>query len=170
MDEKYLLFILVPLILSNVIHMILVKKNALPALAIPVAVYFFGTNKTWRGFVVVSLLNGLLAVLLNLIMDMFGQAEAFCYGFLLGFVYILFELPNSWIKRRMGIAAGERSEQQAGLFMLLDKTDSALGVSLMSHFLFVLSWGGTLKLFIIAVIIHVFFSWVLVLLGVKKRF
>jgi CDP-archaeol synthase len=167
---KYLLFIFVPLILSNVIHMMVVKRAVFSALAVPVAASFFGSNKTWRGFVVVPLLNGLFTGLLNFIIPLFGVSEAFCYGFLLGFVYVLFELPNSWLKRRLGIAAGDRAEKQASLFMLLDKMDSALGVSVASHFLFELSWSDTLKLFVLAVGIHVFFSWLLVFLGVKKRF
>lgn len=158
------------MIVSNIIHMIIVKKNWLSPMAISISPTLFGANKTWRGIIVLALLNGILFWIVNTFFPLFNNLEALCYGAILGFVYMIFELPNSWLKRRMGIPPGEKAKKNARLFMVSDKMDSALGVSLVSKILFDLGWLATLKLFILAIFIHVFFSWLLVVAGVKKRF
>ena len=54
----------VPLIISNVAHMFVVKLDGFAFLKIPISVRAFGTNKTvW--FVFVGLLTGGLQVILN---------------------------------------------------------------------------------------------------------
>ena len=168
--ENCFFHIFIPMILSNIMHMVLVKRNAFSSLAVPVAAELFGKNKTWRAFAIVPPLNALFFWMVNTANPLFGWMEALFYGFILGLTYLLFELPNSWLKRRMGIKAGEKAKKNAWLFMLLDKMDSATGVSLLSKILFNLSWPETLKLFIAAVLIHVFFSWLLALIRLKKRF
>lgn len=168
--STYLLHIFVPMILANVLHMMLVKRNALKALAIPVSRPLFGDNKTWRGFVIVPGLNALFLWGVNLVYPLFGQVQALWFGCLLGIAYCLFELPNSWLKRQLGIASGAQSARHTRLFMLLDKTDSALGVSLLSKWLFGLSWLSVFYLFLLSIAIHALFSLLLVAVGIKKRF
>ncbi len=168
--ENYLLHIFIPMIVSNILHMIIVKKNWLSFLAISISPPLFGANKTWRGIVFLTLVNSILFWAVNVFSPMFGNLEALTIGGILGFVYMLFELPNSWFKRRMGIGAGQEAKKNKKLFMLLDKMDSALGVSWVSKILFGFSWMGMVKLFLLAVLIHVFFSWLLVVLKIKKRF
>lgn len=162
-------FILIPLILSNVLHMFWVKKDLTPGLALPVWPRLFGANKTWRGFAVLSLLNGFFSAVFG---PAFGipAGRGFWTGIALGLAYMLSELPNSWIKRRAGIAPGGSAASNAWFFTFLDKTDSSLGVSLASHFIFRFSLWQTVQLFLAAVFCHVFFSWILVVLGVKKHF
>ncbi len=158
------------MIVSNVSHIVFVKKNKFSRLTIPISTPLFGANKTWRGFVVVSTLNGVCFWLINLFFPLFASLEALIIGAFLGLAYMIFELPNSFLKRRLGIASGEVPSQNAWLFMLLDKCDSTLGVAIISKFIFNFSWFETLQLFLIGVLIHVFFSWLLVFLGIKKRF
>ncbi|MEM6347431.1 MAG: hypothetical protein AAF927_26310 [Bacteroidota bacterium] len=164
--HPYFAFILLPMILSNVGHILLVKKNAFPNLAVPIATQQFGANKTWRGFLVLIVLNALTSWLLNLYLGYFASLEALWLGGILGFAYMISELPNSWLKRRQGIASGETP----GWFVLLDKTDSSLGVSLSSALLFGFSLRQTLVLFLLGSATHVLFSWLLVVSRVKKRF
>jgi len=166
----HLIHILVPMIFSNVIHMILVKKNVLPKLLIPISEPLFGANKTWRGVAIVSVLNAIFFWLVNLCIPTFTHSEALLFGAILGLLYVLFELPNSWLKRRLGIASGQAATKNAWLFMLLDKSDSALGIALGSKFLFNFTWLEAVQLFFIGVLVHVFFSWLLVVIGIKKRF
>lgn len=154
------------MILSNVGHILLVKKNAFSKLAIPISTQQLGANKTWRGFLVLIVLNAICSGLLNLAFGYFSAIEALWLGGGLGFAYMLFELPNSWLKRRRGIESGETP----GWFVVLDKTDSSFGVSLTSAFLFGFSLWQTLLLFLLGSATHVLFSWLLVLVGVKKRF
>ncbi len=126
--------ILIPMILANVLHIVIIKKNALPQLTIPVWKSQFGANKTWRGFIVLPVLNGLFFAMTNAFLPVFGGMQAIEIGAILGFTYMLFELPNSWIKRKMGIASGQKAKHHAWLFMLMDKMDSSFGVSLVCYF------------------------------------
>lgn len=52
-------------------------------------------------------------------------------GFLFGFTYMLFELPNSFIKRRLNIIPGKTDKGIKGLiFFVIDQIDSLIGVFL----------------------------------------
>jgi CDP-diacylglycerol--serine O-phosphatidyltransferase len=93
-------------------------------------------------------------------------------GAVYGLFYMLFELPNSWIKRRMGIMAGESSKRFRWFFTLLDKTDSAIGVSLLFGFLSDTHFNieMMLKFFVCASLLHFSISGLLVLSKIKKSF
>jgi len=162
--------ILIPMIISSVLHMIIVKKNRLSVLAIPIWKTQFGANKTWRGFIIVPVLNALLFLLVNSFLPVFSILQALELGFLIGLAYMLMELPNSWIKRKSGIPSGQKAKKNAWLFMALDKIDSSFGVTLCCAFALNWSWQATLIFFVFAVGTHVFFSWLLVALRIKKRF
>ncbi|MCC6375178.1 MAG: CDP-archaeol synthase [Moraxellaceae bacterium] len=51
-------------------------------------------------------------------------------GLLAGIGYVLAELPNSFIKRRLGIGAGEVPTRGKYLVILADQLDSGIGFSL----------------------------------------
>lgn len=162
--------VLIPMILSNVLHMIIVKNNYFSAFAKPIATALFGKNKTWRGFVIVPFLNAFFLLLLNATLPMFSMLEALKIGFLIGLIYMIMELPNSLLKRQTGIPAGQKATKNAWAFMIFDKVDSSLGVALACMMYFNWSWLVTLSFFAIAVGTHVFFSWLLVFFKIKKRF
>jgi hypothetical protein len=50
--------------------------------------------------------------------DFFGQKNLLFLGFCLGLGFILAELPNSWIKRRVGIKPGDLSPKYPIYFAL----------------------------------------------------
>jgi len=164
------IFILLPLIVSNTLHMLIVKKDLFSFLSYTISEDFFGANKTWRGFILVPLLNAFCMGLLFLIYPKFSFSPVLLCGALLGFAYVLSELPNSYIKRKMGITAGTISEKNKLLFLFMDKTDSSLGVSLLAAYLFKFSFIQVLILLLLSISTHVFFSWYLVVIGVKKSF
>ncbi len=184
---------LIPLIVSNVLHMVLVKKNGLTSLCIPLNSTLFGPNKTLRGFLFVPFVNGILYLVVNwpggwllsgLSSGYYLQQEInigdinflnlllmqALIGAVYGLFYMLFELPNSWIKRRMGIASGESSTRFRWFFTLLDKTDSAIGVSLFFGFLNDFNIEMMLQFFICASSLHFGISGLLVLSKIKKSF
>lgn len=184
---------LAPLIVSNVLHMVLVKKNGLTSLCIPLNSTLFGPNKTLRGFLFVPFVNGILYLVVNwpsgwllsgLSPEYYLQQEInigdinslnlllmqVSIGAVYGLFYMLFELPNSWIKRRMGIASGESSTRFRWFFTLLDKTDSAIGVSLFFGFLNDFNIEMMLQFFICASSLHFGISGLLVLSKIKKSF
>ena len=194
---------LTPLIVSNVLHMVLVKKNGLSFLSIPLQSTWFGPNKTLRGFVFVPVVNGIVYLIINwpggwllsgLSPESYLQQEInighdptyqsfssdinflnfllmqASIGAVYGLFYMLFELPNSWIKRRMGIASGESSTRFRWFFTLLDKTDSAIGVSLFFGFLNDFNIEMMLQFFLCASTLHFGISGLLVLSKIKKSF
>lgn len=165
-----LIYTILPLLVSNTLHMLVVKKNLFAFLATPVASTCFGANKTWRGFVFLPLINGISVLLLCFIHPFFSWQKGFFLGFVFGLAYMFFELPNSWLKRKSGIAPGGKAEKNAWFFGLLDKMDSSLGVSLAAMIFVPLNLVKTALLFAVAVISHAFFSWLLTIFKVKKRF
>lgn len=162
----------IPLILGNVFHMIIVKFNCFSEIAYPISYKMFGKNKTYRGIIVLPILTGLFALLLSYGFGPFQSSlsdDAFV-GFGLGLSYILSELPNSYMKRRLGIANGDQSEKYKYLQYFTDKADSILGV-LVFYFIAVgVSFNTVLILFGISMCLHIGMSQLLVLLKIKKTF
>ncbi len=115
----------VPVVVGGVLHMLVVTKNWLPALAVPVQRRWFGANKTVRGFVMMPLLSALGGMLVSF------NLEGVWLGALVGLAYVLAELPNSFLKRRLGVAPGQLPLRFRRAFLLLDQLDSALGVALL---------------------------------------
>lgn len=108
-------------------HGLCIKTGFLRALARPIdgGAHFrgrrlFGENKTCRGIVVVAIGTGLgcLAV------GRFG----FGFGLLMGAAAMAAELPNSFLKRQLGIAPGGQTTGLAGAFFhVLDQVDVTAG-------------------------------------------
>jgi CDP-diglyceride synthetase len=98
----------------------------------------FGANKTWKGLIGMIVFTTICTIVLNIFPD---QSTAFrsdrslndipyeaLYGASLGLVYTLFELPNSFIKRRLDIAPGKNATGIKGiLFTVIDQVDSIIG-------------------------------------------
>ena len=156
-------------ILANVLHMFVVKYKILQQLNKPLSIQYFGSNKTWRGFIIVPLLNALFLLLLNSIFTTHLKNPV-GFGLLLGFTYVLFELPNSFLKRRAGIQPGQTASGKNYFFMILDKTDSALGIALVCYFTAGLTLSEALLLLLINSLIHILISLLLVSLKIKSSF
>ena len=147
------LWLALPAALTGILHMVVVKRGLWPRLAVPLdggqtfrGAPLFGPNKTWRGalFIVAAgaalgLVQGLVAGpwaaargLLPVALEADGRAGlALGYAGLnavLGVGYVLGELPNSFLKRRIAIAPGRTASGAVGLaFFLLDQADSVIG-------------------------------------------
>jgi hypothetical protein len=132
------LILMIPIVVGGVLHMLAVSKGWFGGLAVPINAKAFGPNKTWRGVVLMPTLTlpGVLLLLwtseqlapeLRLILS---SVSPLVLGLGLGLGYILLELPNSFIKRQMGIPAGETPEKHAWFFLLFDQWDSAIGFAL----------------------------------------
>lgn len=169
---------LMPLVITNIAHMVVVKRNSLSSLVIPIHEKALGANKTWRGIFFISVINAPLFALMNFpyslnldvgfvfIFAAFGLGT----GWVFGLAYALFELPNSWLKRRLGIASGSKSVKGSFFFTLLDKTDSAFGVTLVFCLLNGFTWESFMLFFATASGLHFLFSWILYLRNIKKSF
>ncbi|MEN9399390.1 MAG: hypothetical protein RL632_491 [Bacteroidota bacterium] len=161
--------VLFPLILSNALHMWLVKKNVLAVLNRPIWEWGFGKNKTIRGFFLVPMFNMTFLFIFHGLFELKSE-ESLIIGFILGCCYVLAELPNSFMKRRLGIASGMSSQQSSRMFLIIDKTDSALGVSIAYFLLSDIALLTAVELFFCSVLVHVLFSYLLVKLRIKSSF
>lgn len=175
-----ILWLSVPVLVAAVVQIAAIKRDWLARLKVPLdggrtwrGVRLFGDNKTWRGLLIYAGVST-LAILPQGLLLRAPSLEYFDYGspgtlvaagFLLGLGFALGELPNSFIKRRIGIAPGTRGNP---LFVLLDQVDSLIGVLLCLTPIWVappLVWAVTL---VLCSGIHIAFNGVFVLLGLKK--
>jgi hypothetical protein len=166
----YLFFL--PLVLGNVLHMIVVKRNWFKSIAFPISRKMFGDTKTYRGVIVLPILTGLFALLSSYYFGSFEISIAYdaFVGFGLGLAYILAELPNSYIKRRLGIATGAQSKKYKYVQYFTDKADSLIGVLTFYFLATNFSFKTILVLFCVGLVIHVSISQLLVVIKIKKKF
>ena len=155
--------------------MIVVKLDAFSVLKRPVWQKAFGRNKTWRGFVVVPLATTLgcyVAAQLQRLAPATVQLDLgekwLSLGFLLGFAYVLFELPNSFIKRRLGVKEGQLPNQHKALFFAMDHLDSATGCCLVYVYYLQISLVMTITALLWGVVIHSVVNYVLYLLHIRQ--
>ncbi len=178
---NHLIIMLLPLVISNVIHMVLVKWDVMRVFNVPIWESAFGKNKTWRGFIIITFLNAFFVWLfargsdieMNFIEVDFMKSyihPSILLGALLGLAYLIFELPNSWIKRKLGIGAGELAQKpiQKWFFMFVDKSDSAIGVVLTYSWLMKLTLNTQVQLLAASIFIHISLAWLLYKIKIKS--
>ncbi len=138
------LYLQIPVVIGGVLHMLVIRKQLFNRLAFAIDQSRFGNNKTWRGMICVPLFTALGGACLYplewLSIHIFdgGLLSAsrlplsylLLLGFMAGLGYVIAELPNSYIKRRLGISAGEVPQRNKYWFIAFDQLDSALGVAL----------------------------------------
>ena len=168
--NQHIFLLFVPMILANSLHMVLVKLNLLERLSIPLSVEHFGKNKTWRGFVVLPILSGIIAFIIGLIAGPFEHVffSDFLVGFGMGIVYLLAELPNSYVKRKLGIANGEYSKKFRLVQIIIDRADSLIAIFLYYYFVTTISFRDSFILFLWAMVISFIMSFILYSLKIKR--
>lgn len=171
------LILFVPLVVSGVLHMAVVRANLLAALRKPIQRAWFGENKTWRGMVVVPLLTIPGVHLARVIEGVsspsysvgFVECPVIPLGLALGLAYILSELPNSFIKRRRGIAPGRLPSEKRFWFALADQGDSAVGCVFVYWLFFEIDPQVVLTFLILGTGVHSFFNVALYCVGLRKN-
>lgn len=171
------LYLSIPILFSGALHMFVVSRDIFGITAIPIHKESFGSNKTWRGiFVMLALtIPGVyLAVFMeplfgNQLKTTLSDSPLIILGLALGFGYVIPELPNSYIKRRLNIQPGERSDQHALIFTFVDQADSALGCTLVYWLLLsppvdILFW-----MVVLGPLIHIIANLVLFSFGLRKQ-
>ncbi|MHB1845461.1 MAG: CDP-archaeol synthase [Deltaproteobacteria bacterium] len=123
----------------------------------------FGRNKTLRGFLVLPLACGLAFTVewlcLRRVPGLLPAPTSRLWryppltGALVGFAVVLAELPNSFVKRRLGIAPGGRATRGGAMFFLVDQLDSAVGAGLALHALSV-PWSFVVAGLAVAPLLH----------------
>lgn len=142
----------------------------------------FGDNKSWRGFVVIVPLVGLLFCVFGSLLPLAPEnfrtglwdltpTQYTIIGFFSGLGFMLGELPNSFIKRQLHIQPGKLPMTSVSrlLFSVLDRIDSIVGMLIvLSLFVFIPFWSWIIIL-LVGPIFHLGFSLLLWKFGVKER-
>jgi CDP-diglyceride synthetase len=163
-------------LVGGVAHVIVLRRDLFGSLAVPLdggrtlgGRPIFGPNKTWRGLLVMtagSAIGGALLLVASSLRETTAAAAA--TGAFLGLAYVVAELPNSFVKRRLGIAPGHRSGKLAPFWYLLDQADSVIGVTIVVA---IVLPGSPLDLAILLVAgtgLHAFIDLLLHATGVKR--
>jgi hypothetical protein len=141
----------------------------------------FGANKTLRGFVVMVPATTVSFFLLGLAVSHdpdlasrlwpVGPWGFAVLGLLAGLGFMLGELPNSFLKRQLGVRPGEAGRRwpAATIFFVLDRIDSIVGMLLVIGLAVPIPWQTWLYLALVGPAIHWSFSVVLYWSGVKRR-
>ena len=142
---------IIPVILAGIMNMLFVKTRLYSQLKRPMdggktlrdGKRLFGDNKTWAGFFGMVLSSALAQLLWGFVCLGFpdmcfiyyrcGNTPLFnlAAGAAMGLAYVLFELPNSFVKRRLDIPSGKTVRGIKGcVFFIVDQVDSLFGVGL----------------------------------------
>ena len=96
------------------------------------------------------------------------QAYGFVVGILLGLGMAVGELPNSFLKRQMDVAPGNKKGGPWGIiFFLLDQVDLAIGIWVFLFLLMRPSWLLVAWSLLLTIVLHVVISSVGYLLGMR---
>ncbi len=171
------LFFILPLLISGSLHHFLViKNNSFRILAKPVdfGIKFgnrrlFGDSKTFRGFLVVIFLIGFFMWAINAFFCIRLNLNPFVSGALLGLGYSLGELPNSFLKRRLGVKESRSAPGFLGAVLyIIDQTDSIIGSLIFLPLVYSPSLTLVVTLFVCGSVAHAFVDICLYLFGYKK--
>lgn len=183
---------LMPTLLSGILTMVWCRLPLLGGLKKPMdggrnwidRRRIFGDHKTWHGAFGYMLTNILTALCWGEILrgNLFlarhnyfyiGHANTISYnlliGVLLGLAYVLFELPNSFLKRRCGIVPGRRGKKAAGLFVILDQIDSIAGCAGVVWIMHDIGWGIFFGFLFLGALTHVAVNIILYFLKLRKN-
>jgi hypothetical protein len=142
------IWFVLPVGIAGLIHVAVMKLDLLPALGrLPLdgglrlrGRRVLGDNKTVRGALVMTVATPLITSLLAAVWNVLSAGLAVApfqiehpagWGLLLGAGYWIGELPNSLVKRQLGIAPGDLAAGATGVFFwFVDQLDSVAGVFL----------------------------------------
>jgi len=163
------LWVFVPVLGAPILHAPVLTFDLLKPLKRPLDLgasvdgrRLFGDNKTWRGALV--MLAGVIAAALLLSLwpwywhklpHGIRDAGPLPFGVLLGLGVVLGELPNSFLKRSLGIAPGTQRRGALGLLLsLYDQADFVLMVWLLLLPLWTMSVAQAAICFAVVAAVH----------------
>ena len=181
-----------PLIASGVANMLFTKTKFYKQYKSPIdnnkslrdGKRILGDNKTWLGFLSMICFSMLFQVLCGAVsaclhIDKWNDfylsnpnvmSMNILFGFFIGFAYMIFELPNSFIKRRLNIKPGQHGKGFIGkLFFVIDQFDSMIGVMLVLYLFTDISFLKMLGYIFVGAFTHLFINVVLRFLKVRKN-
>jgi len=181
-----------PLIAGGIANMIFTKTTLYKNHRYPIDGFknykdgkrIFGDNKTWIGFFSMIIFCIIFQVLFGILFNELSISQCndlyivnentitfnFLIGCLIGFVYMISELPNSFIKRRLDIKSGKTDKGIKGvIFFMIDQIDSLIGVMFV---IYLFSDFTILKYFgyvIVGGFTHIAINLILYLLKIRRN-
>lgn len=183
------LFLILAFVPAGLLHSLWLNNRFSRALAIPLdggrmfrGRPILGENKTLRGFVVMipaaALAFAAVAIVISLPQGMppatlwqLTPAGYAALGAWAGFGFMAGELPNSFVKRQLGILPGQApaSGFSRTICFTVDHIDSIVGMLIAVTMAVQTPWTTWLWVLILGPSIHLIFSWWLFRMGVKER-
>lgn len=183
------LFLILAFVPAGLLHSLWLNNRFSRALAIPLdggrmfrGRPILGENKTLRGFVVMipaaALAFAAVAIVISLPQGMppatlwqLTPAGYAALGAWAGFGFMAGELPNSFVKRQLGILPGQApaSGLTRTICFTVDHIDSIVGMLIAVTMAVQTPWTTWLWVLILGPSIHLIFSWWLFRMGVKER-
>jgi CDP-archaeol synthase len=163
------LWIFLPVLGAPLLHAPVLRYDLLRGLRRPIdggrtlgGHRMFGDNKTWRGALCMTAGVLLATVLLfewpwwrEQLPEAVRAASPALVGLLIGLGTVIGELPNSLLKRRLGIAPGTRRRSGVGVALaILDQGDLVLGIWVMLAPVWVMPLDVGLVAFVAVSAIH----------------
>ena len=179
-------YLISPLLVAGAVHAPVIKLDLLPWLARPLdfgrtlrGEPILGSNKTWRGPLVMSTVAVLVVLVQSELYALepiraislidYSQTSWLALGLALGISYSLFELPNSFVKRRLGIPPGGTSRARALVQYVVDQADSVIGGTLVLALFLGARVGTLLLVFAVGFVLHVVMDQAFFLFAVKRH-
>jgi hypothetical protein len=142
-----------PILLAGLVHVAVITLDIAPGLARPIDAGrrwrgrpLLGSNKTWRGFVVMPAASAITVAVQQAIAarsrhmarlaPLRRGAPPWIVGAICGAAYVLAELPNSFAKRRLDIAPGTSAPHAHAAQYLVDQLDSVVGCAVAIRILY----------------------------------
>jgi CDP-archaeol synthase len=186
-ESLKVLVVILPVVAAGIVHSAAIRFDWLPQLAKPLdfgmrlgGQPLLGANKTFRGPIIMIVVSAASAWALSFWLNagwlphgfgfMAQPERAAWLGAVMGLGYALGELPNSFVKRRLGIAPGGTPGGISGaICYMADQVDSVVGVVVLLGWVYAPPAGVLLALLAAGSIIHVVFDQCLYAAGVKRR-
>ncbi len=178
-----------PVLTAGLIHVAVLKLDLGGRLAVPLDAggcwrgrRLLGPNKTWRGLLLMPLATAVAFRCQAHLerryprlgsISVWGSTPpggAWGAGALLGFAYVAAELPNSFVKRRLGIPAGGRARRLGGAVQyLVDQGDSVAGCLLALRLLTAPPASLLMSAAALGIAVHAGVDLLMVGIGVRRR-
>ena len=180
-------WLVLPVLIAGLFHVAVIRLDLLPALGSwPLDGYrtfrgqrFLGENKTVRGVLVMMVTTALVTTLIarvapathaRLAVAALQGEQPWAWGVLLEIGYCIGELPNSFLKRQLGIAPGAIASGVRGAVMwVTDQLDSVAGVLLTLSIVWRPDLTVTACMVVLALLLHPLVAVLMVTLGLKGR-
>ena len=173
-----LAFLIAILVCAGATNMVFVKAPILNSLSRPMdngllfrdGKRLFGDNKTWKGFFGMIILTSIWLAIVGWLSAKYPYIEslslisfetlrspfnAWFFGAIWGLAYVLAELPNSFVKRRVDIPPGKNATGTRGfLFLVLDQADSVIACVIVLPLFSSITWPDAVALVVLGSLAH----------------